>query len=61
MRKPMLPSIIFPSLTLFSLLRFPVMFYPRCLSLCADAIVALNRLQKYFLLPEVGHCRLIRC
>ena len=28
------------------------MFYPRCLSLCADAIVALRRLQKYFLLPE---------
>jgi ABC-type multidrug transport system fused ATPase/permease subunit len=52
MRKEMLPSVIFPSLTLFSLLRFPVMFYPRCLSLCADAIVALRRLQTYFLLPE---------
>ena len=52
MRKPMTPDVIFPSITLFNLLRFPVMFYPRCLSLCADAIVALRRLQKYFLLPE---------
>ena len=54
MRKPMVPEVIFPALTLFSLLRFPVMFYPRCLSLCADAIVALRRLQKYFLLPEAA-------
>ena len=51
----MVPEVIFPALTLFSLLRFPVMFYPRCLSLCADAIVALRRLQKYFLLPEAAH------
>ena len=54
MKKPMVPEVIFPALTLFSLLRFPVMFYPRCLSLCADAIVALRRLQKYFLLPEAA-------
>ena len=52
MKRPMTPSVIFPSLSLFSLLRFPVMFYPRCLSLCADAFVALRRLQKYFLMEE---------
>ena len=52
MHRPMEPSVIFPSLSLFSLLRFPVMFYPRCLSLCADAVVALRRLQGYFLLAE---------
>ena len=28
------------------------MFYPRCLALSADAIVSLDRLQKYFLLSE---------
>ena len=28
------------------------MFYPRCLAMVADALVALRRLQKYFLLPE---------
>ena len=48
----MTPSVIFPSLSLFSLMRFPVMFYPRCLAMVADALVALRRLQKYFLLPE---------
>jgi ABC-type multidrug transport system fused ATPase/permease subunit len=52
MGKEMTPSVIFPSLSLFSLLRFPVMFFPRCLAMVADALVALRRLQKYFLLPE---------
>ena len=52
MGREMTPSVIFPSLSLFSLLRFPVMFYPRCLAMVADALVALRRLQKYFLLPE---------
>ena len=31
----MQPWIVFPSLTLFSQLRFPIMFYPRVLSMCA--------------------------
>ena len=52
MNGEMRPDIIFPALTLFSLIRFPVMFYPRCLALSADAIVSLDRLQKYFLLSE---------
>jgi len=54
MKREMTADIIFPALTLFSLLRFPVMFYPRCLALCADAIVSLDRLQKYFMLPEAS-------
>ena len=46
----MTPSVIFPSLSLFSLLRFPVMFYPRCLALVRGrARRASTRLQKYFL------------
>ena len=57
MHRPMEPSVVFPSLSLFSLLGFPVMFYPRCLSLCADAVVALRRLQGYFLLAEAGRPR----
>ena len=52
MNKEMTPDVIYPSFSLFSLLRFPVMFYPRCLAMVADALVALRRLQKYFLLPE---------
>ena len=54
MNKQMTADVVFPALTLFSLLRFPVMFYPRCLALCADAVVSLDRLQKYFLLPEAS-------
>ena len=54
MGREMTADVIFPALTLFSLLRFPVMFYPRCLALCADAIVSLDRLQKYFMLPEAS-------
>ena len=52
MNRPMTADVIFPALTLFSLLRFPVMFYPRCLALCADAFVSLDRLLKYFMLSE---------
>lgn len=44
--------VVFPSLTLFSQLRFPVMFFPRVLSMCADAQVSLARLQKFLQLPE---------
>ena len=47
MKQPMSPWIVFPSLTLFSQLRFPIMFYPRVLSMCADALVSLARLQKF--------------
>jgi len=54
MSRPMSADIIFPALSLFSLLRFPVMFYPRCLALCADAIVSLRRLEGYFMLPEAA-------
>ena len=52
MKGEMRPDIIFPALTLFSLIRFPILFYPRCLAMSADAIVSLDRLQKYFLLSE---------
>ena len=52
MKGEMRPDIIFPALTLFSLIRFPILFYPRCLALSADAIVSLDRLQKYFLFSE---------
>lgn len=46
--------VVFPSLTLFSQLRFPVMFFPRVLSMSADALVSLARLQKFLQLPETA-------
>jgi len=54
MNRPMDADIIFPALTLFSLLRFPVIFYPRAIALVADAFVSLRRLQKYFALSEAA-------
>jgi len=54
MNRPMDADVIFPALTLFSLLRFPVMFYPRAIALVADAFVSLRRLQKYFTLSEAA-------
>ena len=44
--------VIFPSLTLFNQLRFPIMFFPRVLSMLADAIVSLSRLHRFLALPE---------
>jgi ABC-type multidrug transport system fused ATPase/permease subunit len=54
MERPMDADIVFPALTLFNLLRFPILFYPRCLAQCADAVSSLQRLQKYFMLPEAS-------
>jgi len=54
MERPMDADIVFPALTLFNLLRFPILFYPRCLAQCADAVSSLQRLEKYFMLPEAS-------
>src|SRR5258708_32056746 len=50
------PAIIFTSLSLFSLLRQPLMFLPRSLAAITDGWNALGRLQKVFMadtLPQV--------
>jgi ABC-type multidrug transport system fused ATPase/permease subunit len=52
MKRQMASWIIFPSLSLFNQLRFPIMFLPRVLSMCADAVVSLKRLQGYLGLNE---------
>jgi ABC-type multidrug transport system fused ATPase/permease subunit len=52
MKREMAAWIIFPALSLFNQLRFPIMFLPRVLSMCADALVSLKRLQRYIALVE---------
>ena len=52
MHGPMTPYVIFPALSLFNQLRFPIMFLPRVLSMCADALVSLKRLQTYVSSPD---------
>lgn len=54
MRRAMTADVIFPSLTLFNQLRFPIMFFPRVASMCADALVSLQRLHKFLALPEAA-------
>ena len=51
------PSIVFPSLALYNILRQPLLFLPRALSATADAKNALARLQNTFhadLMDETG-------
>ena len=50
---PLQPAIIFTTLSLFSLLRMPLMFLPMSLSLIADARNALNRLALLFLADQL--------
>jgi ATP-binding cassette, subfamily C (CFTR/MRP), member 1 len=44
---------IFSSLTLFNMMRFPLMFMPRVISACIDAWVALARIQSLLLADEL--------
>ncbi|KAI0035574.1 ABC protein [Vararia minispora EC-137] len=48
------PAVIFPSFSLFNLLRQPLLFLPRALSSVADAQNALVRLSELFLLPTLS-------
>jgi ATP-binding cassette, subfamily C (CFTR/MRP), member 1 len=47
------PANIFSSLTLFNLLRMPLMFLPVVFSACADAYVSLGRMQSMLLAGEL--------
>ena len=47
------PSRVFAALAVLSLLRFPLMFFPAVISQLADAKVSLERLDRYFSMPEV--------
>ena len=47
------PADIFSSLTLFNLLRMPLLFMPMVISACIDAWVALSRMQDLLLAEEL--------
>src|ERR1700722_9682603 len=55
------PSLIFSSLTIFNLVRMPLMFLPMVIGAFVDGQVSLNRIQEMFLadelekLPEVNY------
>ncbi|KAJ3204167.1 hypothetical protein HDU82_006042, partial [Entophlyctis luteolus] len=46
-------AAVFPALTWFSMLRFPLMFLPNIISSYADFKVALQRIEKLFMAPEL--------
>lgn len=53
MKKVLVPSVIFPALSLFNLLAEPINMLPSIFSNIAEAKVALNRMSKYFILDEI--------
>lgn len=52
-KKPMVPSVIFPALSLFNLLAQPILMLPHIFSNIAEAKVALERLSKFFVMEEM--------
>ena len=47
------PAIIFPAITVFTQLRFPLLFYPMCLAQYVNCKVSIGRLAKFLSMPEV--------
>lgn len=52
-KKALVPSVIFPALSLFDLLAQPILMLPNIFSNLVEAKVALNRLSKFFVLEEM--------
>lgn len=52
-KKELVPSVIFPALSLFDLLAQPILMIPHIYSNIAEARVALNRLSKFFVLEDM--------
>lgn len=52
-KTPLVPSIVFPALSLFDLLADPILMLPQTFSSLIDCKVSMNRLSKYFLLEEM--------
>lgn len=50
---PLVPSVIFPALSLFELLAEPILMLPSIFSEIAECKVALRRLRKFFVLDEM--------
>lgn len=53
LKKALVPSVVFPALSLFDLLAQPILMLPLIFSNIAEAKVALNRLSKFFVLDEM--------
>ncbi|KAI7828580.1 ATP-binding cassette transporter 1, partial [Gamsiella multidivaricata] len=53
MKKPMTTDIVFPSISLFNLLQFPLSMFPSVISSCVEAYVALGRVRKFLTSAEV--------
>ncbi|KAF2171079.1 hypothetical protein M409DRAFT_64044 [Zasmidium cellare ATCC 36951] len=51
--KPLSTDIVFPALTLFNLLTFPLAMLPMVITAIIEASVAVNRLTDYFTAPEL--------
>ncbi|OAQ30743.1 ATP-binding cassette transporter 1 [Linnemannia elongata AG-77] len=53
LKKPMTTDIVFPSITLFNLLQFPLAMFPSVISSSIEAYVALGRVYKFLTSAEV--------
>lgn len=59
-KKPLVPSVIFPALSLFDLLAQPIVMLPGIFSNMAEAKVALKRLGKFFIMEEMDQDIVLR-
>lgn len=58
--RPLSTDIVFPALTLFNMLGFPLAVLPMVITAIVEASVAVNRLKSYFLAPELQPDAVIR-
>ncbi|KAF9112024.1 hypothetical protein BGX27_004109 [Mortierella sp. AM989] len=59
LKKPMTTDIVFPSISLFNLLQFPLGMFPSVISSSVEAYVALGRVHKYLTSAEVDPTAII--
>ncbi|OMJ10771.1 Metal resistance protein YCF1, partial [Smittium culicis] len=59
-RGPLNSSIIFSSLTLFNLLKFPILVFPRAIYLIINAIVSVRRINSYLNSEEINEASISR-
>ncbi|KXT17553.1 hypothetical protein AC579_6187 [Pseudocercospora musae] len=58
--KPLSTDIVFPALTLFNMLGFPLAVLPMVITAIVEASVAVNRLSDYFTAPELQEDAVLR-
>ncbi|KAF9199094.1 hypothetical protein BGZ49_010827 [Haplosporangium sp. Z 27] len=59
LKKPMTTDIVFPSISLFNLLQFPLGMFPNVISSCVEAYVALGRVHRFLTSAEVDPTAII--